>query len=241
MLQGVSVKRELSPATGGFSHVLPRGGNFGTNGGMKKQDLRPSPGSHMAAFGGAESPDGRILGAAQQTFLSAVGSVGSPPKKAPSPGRDSPAGDKDSPGGGGGRWSKEEDALLIAGVDEVGAKNWKKISKEHFKDSRTDVQCLHRWQKVLKPGLVKGPWTKDEDACILACISSGITKWSEIAARIPGRIGKQCRERWFNHLDPTVKKGPWEPYEDQILVQSQKAMGNRWYAHRLRPRHHCYH
>ena len=26
---------------------------------------------------------------------------------------------------------------------------------------RTDVQCLHRWQKVLDPELVKGPWKKE--------------------------------------------------------------------------------
>lgn len=31
---------------------------------------------------------------------------------------------------------------------------------ECFKD-RTDVQCLHRWQKVLNPELVKGPWSKE--------------------------------------------------------------------------------
>lgn len=26
---------------------------------------------------------------------------------------------------------------------------------------RTDVQCLHRWQKVLNPELIKGSWTKE--------------------------------------------------------------------------------
>ena len=31
---------------------------------------------------------------------------------------------------------------------------------EFFTD-RTDVQCLHRWQKVLNPDLVKGPWSKE--------------------------------------------------------------------------------
>jgi len=36
---------------------------------------------------------------------------------------------------------------------------------------------------------------------ILKCLADGIVKWSEIAERIPGRIGKQCRERYFNHLD----------------------------------------
>ncbi len=38
-------------------------------------------------------------------------------------------------------------------------KNWKKIA-EHL-EGREDTQCLHRWQKVLNPSLVKGPWTKE--------------------------------------------------------------------------------
>jgi hypothetical protein len=31
---------------------------------------------------------------------------------------------------------------------------------------RTDVQCLHRWQKVLNPELVKGPWSKEVSSSI---------------------------------------------------------------------------
>jgi hypothetical protein len=34
------------------------------------------------------------------------------------------------------------------------------FTAEFFPD-RTDVQCLHRWQKVLNPELVKGPWSKE--------------------------------------------------------------------------------
>jgi len=61
---------------------------------------------------------------------------------------------------------------------------------------RTDVQCLHRWQKVLNPDLVKGAWTKSEDDRILELVTKhGATKWSMIAQHLPGRIGKQCRER----------------------------------------------
>lgn len=44
-------------------------------------------------------------------------------------------------------------------VDEIGTDNWKEVAS-HFAD-RTDVQCLGRWQKVLNPELVKGPWTKE--------------------------------------------------------------------------------
>ena len=62
--------------------------------------------------------------------------------------------------------------------------------------------------KVLRPGLVKGPWKKEEDEMIIKCLKENITKWSTIAEYIPGRIGKQCRERWFNHLDPTIKREP---------------------------------
>ena len=45
---------------------------------------------------------------------------------------------------------------------------------------------------------------------------AGNIKWSVIAAQLPGRIGKQCRERWFNHLDPDIKKGDWTPDEDAV-------------------------
>lgn len=33
------------------------------------------------------------------------------------------------------------------------------------------------------------------------------------------RTGKQCRERWLNHLDPSIKKEPWTEEEDQLLLE----------------------
>lgn len=53
-------------------------------------------------------------------------------------------------------WTTEEDDKLKALVVEHGARNWKKIAS--YFDDRSDVQCLHRWQKVLNPKLIKGPW-----------------------------------------------------------------------------------
>lgn len=58
-----------------------------------------------------------------------------------------------------GNWSPAEDELLRKAVQQYGGRNWKKIS-ELIAD-RTDVQCLHRWQKVLRPGLIKGPWSSE--------------------------------------------------------------------------------
>ena len=34
-------------------------------------------------------------------------------------------------------------------------------------NGRTPIQCLHRWTKILKPGLVKGPWTPEEDLLLM--------------------------------------------------------------------------
>ena len=43
-----------------------------------------------------------------------------------------------------------------------------------------------------------------------------------------GRIGKQCRERWVNHLDPTLKRTPFSPEEDDMLLNLHKELGNKW-------------
>jgi hypothetical protein len=51
---------------------------------------------------------------------------------------------------------------------------------------------LHRWQKVLNPELVKGPWTPEEDQKVHDMVKKfGAKNWSAIAQNLPGRIGKQ--------------------------------------------------
>jgi hypothetical protein len=139
-----------------------------------------------------------------------------------------PAAGAEGSGPAAGRWSPREDQLLRDGVQAVGQQNWKKISDSYLNGRRTDVQCLHRWQKVLKPGLRKGKWTQIEDDTIRSCIEQGMTQWKKIADAVPGRIGKQCRERYYNHLDPAVKKTPWTEEEDKILDEAQAEYGNKW-------------
>lgn len=42
------------------------------------------------------------------------------------------------------------------------------------------------------------------------------------------RIGKQCRERWLNHLNPDINKTPFSTEEDILIIEQQKLQGNRW-------------
>lgn len=56
----------------------------------------------------------------------------------------------------------------------------------------------------------------------------GPAKWSLIANALPGRIGKQCRERWHNHLNPGIKKEGWSAEEDQIILTLHASLGSQW-------------
>eukprot|EP00357_Protocruzia_adherens_P031818 CAMPEP_0115004196 /NCGR_PEP_ID=MMETSP0216-20121206/19055_1 /TAXON_ID=223996 /ORGANISM="Protocruzia adherens, Strain Boccale" /LENGTH=584 /DNA_ID=CAMNT_0002370131 /DNA_START=68 /DNA_END=1822 /DNA_ORIENTATION=- len=126
-----------------------------------------------------------------------------------------------------GKWSPQEDAILREVVPYYGAKHWKKIA-EHV-EGRNAIQCLHRWTKILQPGLVKGPWTVEEDKKLIEWVKrEGPHKWSQCSQYIPGRNGKQCRDRWYNNLNPEIKKGGWNQEEDNLIFQLYHKFGSQW-------------
>jgi hypothetical protein len=45
---------------------------------------------------------------------------------------------------------------------------------------------------------------------------------------VPTRTSKQCRERWFDRLAPELKRTPFEPWEDEIISEKQREVGNKW-------------
>ncbi|CDP12425.1 unnamed protein product [Coffea canephora] len=75
----------------------------------------------------------------------------------------------------------------------------------------------------------KGQWTIEEDRLLVHLVEKfGVRKWSHIAQVLKGRIGKQCRERWHNHLRPDIKKDIWTEEEDRILIEAHAEIGNKW-------------
>ncbi|OWK63365.1 Myb-related protein A [Lonchura striata] len=105
-------------------------------------------------------------------------------------------------------------------------------------------------QKGLKKICSKVKWTREEDEKLKKLVEQngtddwafiashlqvielvqkyGPKRWSLIAKHLKGRIGKQCRERWHNHLNPEVKKSSWTEEEDRIIYEAHKRLGNRW-------------
>ncbi|CAN6818188.1 unnamed protein product [Brassica oleracea] len=85
------------------------------------------------------------------------------------------------------------------------------------------------WKGKNNTTLVKGQWTAEEDRILVQLVEKyGLRKWSHIAQVLPGRIGKQCRERWHNHLRPDIKKETWSEDEDRVLIEFHKEIGNKW-------------
>ena len=100
----------------------------------------------------------------------------------------------------------------------------------------------------------KKPWNDDEDALVIKLVHEhGAKNWPLIADHLPGRVGKQCRERcanvqcrplrrstptaslcadvvvgnsrrWLNHLNPSVKKGPWAIEEEETLIHGHRCV-----------------
>lgn len=88
-----------------------------------------------------------------------------------------------------------------------------------FKDEET----------VQKGRNLKGPWTNEEDERLQEFVDrEGSASWSKAATLLVGRTSKQCRERWFNHLNPDVKKTSWSAEEDELIYELFQQYGSSW-------------
>ena len=105
---------------------------------------------------------------------------------------------------------------------------YKEKDKE-IKEYYTTKEPIHIENDKQYLEFVKGPWTEQEDNIVIKLVSeNGAQKWTHISKHLPGRIGKQCRERWYNHLNPRIKKIEWSSEEEWILFLFHKNHGNKW-------------
>ena len=71
-------------------------------------------------------------------------------------------------------------------------------------------------------------WTEEDDKKVVALGNKyGTHKWSFIGS-LCSRNGKQCRERWHNQLDPSIKKQSWSKEEERVLREQHAKLGNKW-------------
>ena len=157
-------------------------------------------------------------------------------------------------------WSKEEDDKLAEVLKKFkNPHDWEPIAEAHGYN-KSAKECHERWIRYLKPGVRKGQWTDHEDAIVVDVVTSSaeqpFTRWSDLAQKLPGRVGKQIRDRWVNHLNPNINHMPFSKedvsdgcvasarfcctlihfantsfhylLQDLLLWEGHKQLGKRW-------------
>lgn len=68
----------------------------------------------------------------------------------------------------------------------------------------------------------KRAWNEEQDCRLVALVAAnGPKQWESISREIPGRTGKQCRERWLNQLNPLLRSNAWSMEEQWVFYIMQ--------------------
>jgi hypothetical protein len=124
------------------------------------------------------------------------------------------------------RWTSQQDELLSQLVSEHG-EDWDAIHQ--MMNDRSIEQIRKRWTKILNPDLIKGAFLPEEDEMILHFVEEhGEHNGADIETVVPKWTGKQCRERWMNHLNPSITHGNWTGAEDTLIFELYQRFGSHW-------------
>lgn len=100
------------------------------------------------------------------------------------------------------------------------SKKSKKIQKESQQTPKSTLP--------IDPKSKRKPWQAHEDAQVVELVDKYGARWARIASFLPGRTGKQVRDRYTNKLRPSINKDEWTKEEEKIFNLLYKQMGNKW-------------
>lgn len=124
-------------------------------------------------------------------------------------------------------------ALLLSATHTESARA-KSLPIRRIRKSKRTAHVLKKDERAHKIKTThsrpkKGNWTEEEDQKLRQWVSDfGPLRWTDCSKTIKGRCGKQCRERWVNILNPTVKKGQWTHYEQEMIFESLCTNSTAW-------------
>ncbi|KAH9450183.1 hypothetical protein Pst134EA_026892 [Puccinia striiformis f. sp. tritici] len=121
------------------------------------------------------------------------------------------------------KWTLPEIDRLFEIVKKFDHKNWDLISNE-LATGRTASECVKQFRIVTQE---KREWSEQDDLLLKEGVSTYGQNWQAVANHC-GRSSNQCINRWSKTLRPDIKKGKWDPIEDEALKSAVAACGMVW-------------
>lgn len=125
-----------------------------------------------------------------------------------------------------GRWTIEEDSLLLTGVNVLGTTNWHRL--KHLVPGRTIAQCRERYINCLDPCIKAEAFTYDEDKLLLKFVKKHGFNWATVSSMLPGRTDYACRRQYDK-----LKK--WETQSQYVSKQSDES--KTFFIHKFDVKH----
>ena len=74
-----------------------------------------------------------------------------------------------------------------------------------------------------------GIWKNTEDEILKAAVMKyGLNQWARISSLLVRKSASQCKSRWYEWLDPAIKKTEWSREEEEKLLHLAKILPNQW-------------
>ncbi len=86
------------------------------------------------------------------------------------------------------------------------------VAPSHCNDSKYHNQISTTQDEILKAAVMK----------------YGLNQWARISSLLVRKSAKQCKARWYEWLDPSIKKTEWTKEEDEKLLHLAKLMPTQW-------------